>query len=235
MNIRSFFNRFMPPACLLCGGPAHAALCTGCRDDLPWHREPACPVCAHPSPGGRVCGACLKHPPAYDRTRAALVYAFPLDRLIPQLKYHGRLAVAPALADCLAAHLGAAPPPDCLVPMPLHPGRLRERGFNQAGEIARGLAQRLDLRLATEMCRRVRDTPPQMRLAHDQRRRNVRDAFACDASVRGLHIAVVDDVMTTGSSLDALARSLKRAGAREVSCWVAARALPAPSTQAACA
>lgn len=225
MNIRSIFNRFLPPACLLCGGHAHAALCAGCRADLPWHSAPACPVCALPSPEGRVCGACLKRPPAYDRTRAALAYAFPLDRLIPHLKYRGRLAVAPALADCLAASLDDAPRPDCLTPMPLHPARLRERGFNHAGEIARGLAQRLDLRLDAALCRRVRDTPPQMRLPLDMRRRNVRGAFECDAAVSGLHVAVVDDVMTTGSSLDALAQSLKRAGAREVSCWVVARAL----------
>ena len=227
MNIRSIIKHILPPACLLCGGPARAALCTGCRADLPWHRAPACPVCALPSPEGRVCGACLKRPPAYDRTRAALIYAFPLDRLIPRLKYRGRLAVAPALADCLAASLNDAPRPDCVTPMPLHPARLRERGFNHAGEIARGLAQQLDLRLDATLCRRVRDTPPQMRLALEARRRNLRGAFECDAAVSGLHVAVVDDVMTTGSSFDALAQSLKRAGAREVSCWVVARALPA--------
>ncbi len=173
-----------------------------------------------------MCGACLRRPPAFDRTRAALAYRFPLDRLVPRLKYRGQLAIAPALADCLHRALDAAPPPDCVVPMPLHPARIRERGFNHAAEIARELARLRTLPLALDACRRVRDTPPQMQLKYDARRRNVRGAFACNDSVRGQHVAVIDDVMTTGTSLDALAATLKRAGAREVSCWVVARTLP---------
>jgi ComF family protein len=110
--------------------------------------------------------------------------------------------------------------------MPLHPRRLRERGFNHAAEIARTVARRLQLPLDAASCRRVRDTPPQQGLRHDARRRNVRGAFTCNGDVSGLHIALVDDVMTTGTSLDELAAVLKRAGAREVSCWVAARTPP---------
>ncbi len=110
--------------------------------------------------------------------------------------------------------------------MPLHPMRIRERGFNHASEIARMLARQLDLPLDLDSCRRIRDTPPQMGLKHDARRRNVRGAFACSDKVRGQQIALIDDVMTTGTSLDELAATLKRAGAREVSCWVVARALP---------
>lgn len=226
LDICTFFDRIFPPACLLCGTPGTASICPGCRDDLPWHRAPHCPRCATPTPAGQVCGACLRHPPAFDRTHAALVYRFPVDRLIPRLKYHGQLAVAPVLADCLSRSLGDAARPDCLVPMPLHPARIRERGFNHAAEIARGVARSGGVPLELDLCRRVRDTPPQMRLKHDARRRNVRGAFACTDAVRGLHIAILDDVMTTGSSLDELAATLKRAGAREVSCWLAARALP---------
>ncbi len=226
MNIRSIFNRFIPPACLLCGTPGGVSPCPGCRDDLPWHRAPHCPACATPTPAGQICGTCLKRPPAFDRTRAALAYRFPLDRLIPRLKYQGQLAIAPVLADCLHRMLDDASRPDCIVPMPLHPARIRDRGFNHAAEIARGVARQRDLRLDLDLCRRVRDTPPQMQLKYDARRRNVRDAFACSGAVHGLHVAVVDDVMTTGTSLDELAATLKRAGAREVSCWVVARALP---------
>ena len=216
----------MPHACLLCGAPSGAQpLCDGCRDDLPWHRQPRCPQCATPTPEGRVCGACLKRPPAFDRTHAALAYAFPLDRLIPRLKYHGQLANAPALAACLAEAVADAPRPDRLIAMPLHPARLRERGFNHAGEIARELAKRLALPLDAAGCRRIRDTPPQMGLKHDARRRNVRGAFECRADLRGQRIALVDDVMTTGTSLDELAKTLKRAGAREVETWVVARTL----------
>jgi ComF family protein len=228
LNIWSIFNRPFPRNCLLCGVPSGAhPLCPGCDRDLPWHTRPHCPQCATPTPDGQVCGTCLRHPPAFDRTHAALAYAFPLDRLIPRLKYHGRLAVAPALGACLARAVEAAPRPDRLIPMPLHPQRVRERGFNHASEIARVVAVRCGLPLDTASCQRVRDTPPQMGLKHDARRRNVKDAFACTGGVRGQHVALIDDVMTTGTSLDELAATLKRAGAREVSCWVAARTLPA--------
>ncbi|MDZ7585499.1 MAG: ComF family protein [Thiobacillus sp.] len=227
MNIRSIFRQLVPSTCLLCGTTSGTApLCGACLAGLPWHRQPQCPRCAIPTPDGQVCGACLKHPPAFDRSRAALAYAFPLDRLIPRLKYNGRLAIAPALGECLAASVAPGPRPDCLIPMPLHAKRIRERGFNHATEVAREVAKRLDLPLDTDSCRRIRDTPPQMGLKHDARRRNVRGAFVCTGDVRGRRIALIDDVMTTGTSLDELAKTLKQAGALEVETWVVARTLP---------
>jgi ComF family protein len=226
LNSRLLFNRIIPPACLLCGARSTRPLCPGCHADLPWHRQPQCPQCALPTPDGQLCGACLKHPPAFDHSHAALAYAFPLDRLIPRLKYHGQLAIAPVLGECLAEAVSAAPRPDRLMAMPLHASRIRERGFNHATEIARVVASQLGLPLDLDNARRIRDTPPQMGLKHDARRRNVRDAFACSDGVQAQRIALVDDVMTTGTSLDELAATLKRAGAREVSCWVVARTLP---------
>jgi ComF family protein len=225
LNIRPLFNRIFPPACLLCSARSTLSLCPGCRADLPWHRQPQCPQCAIPTPDGQVCGACLQHPPAFDRTQAALTYAFPLDQMIPRLKYHGQLAIAPVLGECLAEAVEAAPRPDRLIAMPLHAQRIRERGFNHATEIARSVARQLGLPLDLDSCRRTRDTPPQMGLKHDARRRNVRGAFACSGEVQGQRIALIDDVMTTGTSLDELAATLKQAGAREVSCWVVARTL----------
>jgi ComF family protein len=227
LNIGSIINHIFPRDCLLCSTAAGTGhLCPACLADLPWHRQPHCPQCATPTPQGQTCGACLRHPPAFDRTHAALAYAFPLDRLIPRLKYRGRLSIAPALGACLAHAVGPQPRPDRLLAMPLHAARVRERGFNHATEIAREVAKQLALPLDTASCQRIRDTPPQKGLKHDARRRNVRGAFACTGDVRGQHIALVDDVMTTGTSLDELAATLKRAGAREVSCWVAARTLP---------
>jgi ComF family protein len=227
LNIRSIFKQVFPFTCLLCGATsATAHLCDACLADLPWHRQPQCPQCAIPTPDGQVCGACLKHPPAFDRTHAALAYAFPLDRLIPRLKYQGRLAIAPALGACLAQAVEYAPRPDRLIAMPLHAKRIRERGFNHATEIAHTVAKQLGLPLDLNSCQRVRDTPPQMGLKHDARRRNVRGAFTCSGEVQGQRIALVDDVMTTGTSLDELAATLKQAGALEVSCWVVARTLP---------
>ena len=219
--------RRIPHTCLLCGAAAAARpLCSACLDDLPWHSQPQCPQCATPTPAGRVCGACLKHPPAFDRTHAALAYAFPLDRMIPRLKYNGQLAIAPALGECMAHAVEHTPRPDRLIAMPLHAKRIRERGFNHATEIAREVAKRLGLPLDTASCQRIRDTPPQMGLKHDARRRNVRGAFACSDDVQGQRIVLIDDVMTTGTSLDELAATLKRAGAAEVACWVVARTLP---------
>jgi ComF family protein len=227
LNIRPLFNRFFGRTCLLCRAQSGAhPLCAACHAELPWHRQPQCPSCATPTPGGQVCGNCLKHPPAYDRTHAALVYAFPIDRVVPRLKYHAQLAIVPMLGDCLAEAASAQLRPDGLIPMPLHPSRIRERGFNHATEIARSVARKLDLPLDLASCQRIRDTPPQMGLKHDARRKNMRGAFACSGAVEGKHIALIDDVMTTGTSLDELAATLKRAGAREVSCWVVARALP---------
>lgn len=222
----------MPGNCLLCG--AHSvthSVCADCHTDLPWHAQPHCPQCATPTPNGQICGICLKHPPAYDHTVAALAYAFPLDHLIPRLKYHGQLAIAPLLGECLVRAATASSRPDCLIAMPLHARRIRERGFNHATEIARVVAKQLALPLDTRSCQRIRDTPPQMGLKHDARRRNVRGAFTCSGAVAGRHIALVDDVMTTGTSLDELATTLKRAGAREVTCWVAARTLPPDGNQ----
>ena len=210
----------------MCASPSGAAsVCPACARDLPRPGAASCPRCAQPSPGGLVCGPCLKRPPAFDATLAAFVYRFPLDRLIPRLKYHGQLAIAPLLGESLAIRVAGAARPDRVVPMPLHPARLRERGFNHAAEIARALCRSTGLELDTASCARVRDTPPQQGLAYTARRGNVRGAFAC-APLTGLRIALVDDVMTTGTSLDELAAAAKRAGAAEVVCWVAARTPP---------
>ena len=229
LNIRSFINRLsrrIPRICLLCGTTAGAEqVCHDCRNELPHHSMPHCPQCAIPAPGGQVCGACLKRPPAFDRSVAAFSYAFPVNQLIPALKYRSRLAIAQVLGQALAQAVAARPRPDLLIPMPLHPARLRQRGFNHATEIGRVVASALNLPLDFERCKRVRDTPPQVALAYDQRRRNVRGAFVCEGDVNGKRIALIDDVMTTSTSLDELATTLKKAGAGEVETWVVARTL----------
>lgn len=214
----------LPQECLLCAAPGgNALLCPDCRADLPRLPVPGCPHCALPGPDGIACGRCLKSPPAYDATVAVWVYAFPVDKLVQTLKYSHRLA----LADFFAAAMLAGPRPagDLVIPLPLAPRRLAERGFNQAVEISRPLARALGLPLTVDACRRVFDTVPQASLPWKERRRNVKGVFACDIDLTGKNIIVVDDVMTTGSTLDEFARSLKRRGAARVVNWVAARAL----------
>lgn len=174
-----------------------------------------------------TCGHCLKNPPAFERTLAALRYEFPLDALIQALKYRHQFALAPLLGTALAERARqSATRPDVLIPMPLHPSRLRERGFNQALELAKNVARELGLPLLAQGAERIRATPPQVGLAWKERAKSVRGAFACALDLRGKHVAVLDDVMTTGTSLHELALVLKKQGAAEVSAWVVARTLP---------
>ncbi|MEO1767014.1 ComF family protein [Thiobacter aerophilum] len=224
----SFLNncsQLVQSDCVLCGAPtAQGQVCPRCGAALPVSSG-GCPVCAGPGED-RICGDCLREPPPYTRCIAALRYEFPADELIQALKYRGALALAPILAEWLARAVAHAPRPDLIIPMPLFPARARARGFNQATEIARPLAHRLGVRLDTTSLSRIRDTAPQAQLSLPERRRNVRDAFACARTVAGLHVALVDDVMTSGATLREAARALKRAGAAEISLWVVARALP---------
>jgi ComF family protein len=209
--------------CALCGAPSgDRLLCRECCADLPALGE-ACPRCALPSPGAALCGACGASPPWFDRTVAVWRYEFPCDRLIHALKYRARLPLAGFFAQALAARLPG--PADVVIPMPLHRTRLAERGFNPAVEIARALTRRTGGLLAPASARRVRRTAPQTALPLEERAANVRGAFACAADVRGRRVAVVDDVMTTGTTLDELARVLKAAGASTVENWVVARTL----------
>ncbi len=235
LNGRQLFKRQLlrrlPHRCRLCGGAARGiGLCPHCRADLPWLPAPRCPICALPSEDGQICGACLSHPPAWQCTRSALHYDFPVDGLVGALKYRGDLSLAPLLADCLAGVLeGAAV--DAILPLPLHPARLAARGYNQAMELARPLARRFHLPLVHAAVQRVRDTPPQAGLDRAARLKNLRGAFlARPELVSGLRIAVLDDVMTSGATLGELTRTLKQAGAVAVECWVVARALPPGQT-----
>jgi len=210
--------------CLLCGeesGPE--LLCAACAAELPALAE-HCPQCALPNPAGAVCGSCLDRPPHYDRTLALWRYEFPCDRLVQALKYRARLALAGFFARSLASR--PLPEVDLIVPMPLHPKRLAERGFNQALEIARDLARRLGRPIEPRGVLRVKDTLPQTKLPYEERAKNVRGAFLCKLDLSGASVAVVDDVMTTGATLNELARALKRAGATRVENFVIARTVP---------
>ena len=207
--------------CLLCGaegGPE--LLCPACIAELPALAE-SCPRCALPSPAGAVCGSCLNHPPHFDATLALWRYEFPCDRLVQALKYRARLALAGFFARNLATR--PIPEVDLIVPMPLHAKRLAERGFNQALEVARGLARHLGRPIEPRGVLRVKNTPPQTELPYEDRAKNVRGAFLCELDLSGASVAVLDDVMTTGATLNELARVLKRAGATRVENLVIAR------------
>jgi ComF family protein len=226
LNIRTKFVHILPAQpCLLCGAASpHGAWCSACDAALPYLNTARCPLCALPTLAGAVCGHCLRQPPHFTGTVAAFAYAFPLDQLLQAYKFGEQLQLAHALAERLAQRIELRP--DCIIPMPLHSARLRERGFNQSLLLAHHLACKLDIPVLPNACQRVRNTTPQSSLSWRERGKNIRNAFACSAAVAGKHVAVVDDVMTTGASLNELARALKRAGASEVSNWVVARTLP---------
>lgn len=230
----------LPRTCLLCGLSCgtmpHAPICPAC--DAAYWNEPRlrCTVCALPLPGLRMrargparfrCAACTRTPPPFDATLALADYRAPLERLALGLKFRARLAVAREFGERLARladdHPACTPPPDLLAPMPLAHPRLVARGFNQAWEMARPLARALGVTAEPTVIRRLADTAPQSRLDRSARRRNVATAFRVAQPVHGLHVGVVDDVMTSGATLDAAARALKAAGARRVTNFVALR------------
>lgn len=225
----------LPSCCALCGAAGGESLCPGCRAQFIVPRGACCRQCAMPLPeGGDTdrCGACLDESPAYDATMAATDYGAPLDQLVLALKFGGQLALAPLFARLMRdalLHAQEAALPDLLVPVPLGEARLVQRGFNQALEIARPLSRALGIRLEARVCVRLRETDAQSTLHPEQRRENMRGAFsvapAFVGNLDGLHVGVIDDVMTTGETLNELAATLKRFGAARVTNFVFARTL----------
>ena len=207
--------------CLLCGAESGPELlCPACIGELPALPE-SCPQCALPSPAAAVCGSCINRSPHFDATIALWRYEFPCDGLVQALKYRAQLALAGFFARSLASR--PLPEVDVVLAMPLHAKRLAERGFNQALEIARGLARYRGTPIEPRGVLRVKNTPPQTELPYEDRAKNVRGAFLCELDLSGASVAVLDDVMTTGATLNELARVLKRAGARRVENFVIAR------------
>ena len=230
-------HALLPPRCLVCAeaGCNGHDLCADCITALPWNRS-ACPRCGIPTPlAGDVCGRCLKKSSPVARTHAAFRYDFPLDRLLPRFKFHRDLAAGRELAgwmiEALRDALRDSKPPDALIAVPLHPRRLRQRGYNQALELARPLARAFDLPILQHALHRVRDIVPQAGLNALARRRNPRGAFAVGRDLRDRtnipkHVVLVDDVMTTGATLYECAKVLQRAGVTRVDVCVMARVPP---------
>lgn len=226
----------LPASCALCGD-LHGAddmLCAGCAAQFFGKASATarCRQCANPLPvAGALCGACSAHPPAFDVTLVATDYAIPIDQLVLQLKFGHRLALAALFARLLRDAVLQQPGfvlPALLCPVPLGPRRLAERGYNQSLEIARPLARSLGVALHPRLASRVRETVAQSSVAPDQRQQNIAGAFAIPdaALVQGRHVGIVDDVMTSGRTLNELAATLKRHGAARVSNLVFARTPP---------
>lgn len=219
-----------PSTCLLCGAPGQndRDLCPGCHQELPYNTI-ACRCCAIPLKADPdqflICGQCQRTPPSFAQAFAPFIYRPPVDTLIQGLKFHGRLTVARLLGELLGEALiqGSNPLPEYLIPVPLHPSRLRERGFNQALELARPVARRLGIPLIADGVLRTRQTLPQSQLNVNSRRANMRGAFVVSRALHARHVAILDDVMTTGSTVEELAQALRKAGIAEIQVWACAR------------
>ena len=225
--LRRLSFALLPASCLLCGGPGGCQrdLCPPCQADL-LRNTCACPRCALPlARPEALCGRCLKRAPAFDAAWAPFVYAAPLAGLLTRFKFAGDLAAGRLLAELAIEEYPAPQPlPQALLPVPLHPRRLRERGYNQALELARPLARALHLPLLPQALQRQRETPAQSGLSALARRRNLRQAFRVVASRLPAHVALVDDVMTTGATAQECALALHRAGVARLEVWAVARA-----------
>ncbi len=226
-------------ACLLCDEATDTPhpICTPCESELPWLME-ACQVCALPLPtAGLTCGHCLRQPPAFEQVIAPWTYRFPLDSLITRFKHQSQWPLGRLLGELLAQALrerfdNGLPRPDLLLPVPMAARRLRQRGYNQAAMLAKWLAEQLEIRADEHCLQRIQDTLAQQGLDARARRRNLLNAFALapDSRVDGLHLAVVDDVLTTGATAESLARLLIKAGARRVDVYCLART-PSPQSR----
>lgn len=233
----SAFARAFSQDCQLCGSLSRAIICEDCTRDLPFRLDQGCPCCGEAGADKQRCGACLADPPHFDSTVSAFHYQFPLDRLLQAYKFRANLALTAVLADAMAAQLaraltdGRCRLPDIIIAMPLSAQRLASRGFNQSTLLGRAVAERFGLRFAASGLMRVRDTRPQAGLKRIERHLNVKNAFACASAqpnLQGAHVALLDDVMTTGATMSAAAQALKQAGAATVDAWAVARALQQP-------
>jgi ComF family protein len=218
--------------CLLCAEACdHSTpICIACETELPWLGD-HCQTCALPLPApGLTCGQCLQQPPAFERVVVPWTYSFPVDTIITRFKHNAKWPFGRLLGELLAQFLlnrldEDLDRPDALVPVPLATKRLRQRGFNQAAMLARWLSESLDIPCDERLLSRTQDTGSQQELNAEARRKNLRNAFALrpEACVKGRHLALIDDVLTTGATAHALARLLMDAGAARVDVYCLAR------------
>ena len=213
-----FLDVLFPPRCVACGKQG-AFLCPGCREAMPRALPPRCPLCWQPERRGEECGRCARTRPAFAGARSLYLFQGPVREAVHALKYNHLSALARPMGELMAAYLKTEElPVDLVVPVPLFGRRQRLRGYNQSALLARELARLDGLPLAERGLSRRRDTPPQARSVDaEARRRNVAGAFAADGRrVEGRRVLLIDDVMTTGATLDACAQALRQGGAASV-------------------
>ena len=234
-DLRHCFDLLLPPACLMCGerlphGASASEFCPGCQAGLPQPAPARCPVCAvayrAPTPSLHHCESCLRHQPPFTRVHAVGPYAGTLQEAVQRFKYRGQLSLERPLGILLGETVlkGTTQHPDLVVPVPLHRNRLRDRGYNQALQLARQVGRQIKVPVAPDLLRRVRDTATQQGLDAAARKSNLRNAFAVARPLTGQRLLLVDDVLTTGTTARECAHVLLAAGASGVEVAVLARA-----------
>ena len=217
------YSKLMPIPCLLCGSSNNGiCLCQACSEQLPLLGN-VCLRCALPLQRSGICGQCLNNPPEQESSFSLFLYQPPIDRLIANLKYHDQLALILFFAGQMAKHLKKRPLPQLLLPIPLHPRRLRDRGYNQSLELAKYLSQHLTIPVRHDVLLRIRDTPPQTSLPLSERKNNMKHAFQLNNTDIPTHIALIDDVLTTGHTANIAAKVLRQAGVNNIEVWTIAR------------
>lgn len=246
--LKKISARFFPHICVLCGRFSHRPhdLCEPCLRDLPYSSH-ACSICARPSAAIfaehlskslskslsiphllSICEICSSCPPSFDSSYALFLYQFPITKLIMNLKFGHSLTNARLFGEILYQKIHSEwyhnkTLPECIIPMPLHSQRLKERGFNQALEIARPIAKSLRLPIEYKQCHRIKTTAAQATLAAQNRRRNIKNAFHIDGQLNYQYVAVLDDVITTGQTMNEFCNTLKLAGIQKIDVWCCAR------------
>lgn len=229
--LKNFLNFFLPHTCILCGSRkcTHLDLCDDCQKDMPFLQD-VCSQCAQPIAYSEniICGKCLNDPPPFTTTIALYSYNNPIDYLITQLKFHNKLLYANILGKLLARklqlHYQSLPKPSIIIPVPLHVKRLKERGYNQALEIAKPIAKILNIPIDKCSCIRAKNTEMQATLAARNRAVNVKKAFAIRKKLEYKYVAVLDDVVTTGHTITEFCQILRNNGVAKIDVWCCARA-----------
>jgi ComF family protein len=236
--INKIHHWLVPYTCVLCGSSENNTqdLCLSCKEELPWI-EHTCIRCSHPleklsleQSNNQTCGECLKKPPCYDKAFALFRYQKPIDKLIINLKFHQKLLYAKLLGELMAESLTTFYKndhlPEIIIPVPLHPQRLKERGYNQALELAKPIAKKFSIPIDNKLCRRIRSTQPQSLIPATERKRNIKNAFAITPTSSIKHLAIIDDVITTGNTIQELSLTLRNAtNSQRIDIWSCAKVL----------
>lgn len=215
---------YLEGACFFCLSETHMTWCKTCEQDI-IHNVIRCQICARSSLTNKPCGNCIKCPPYFSQSLILFDYQYPANELIKAFKFGKRAELAFRFAEKFVERLiNADKLPDSLIPVPLHKTRQRARGYNQSLELAKHISRMLNISLDTTSCKRIKNTETQSTLSTKARERNVKDAFILTNHVLPKHVAIIDDVITTGSTVNEIARLLKRSGCEQVDVWAIARA-----------